>query len=76
MNFKKATDFILPHQKEAIKQYIAYDMLSRMEFHYVALADAADGDPCLATQYEYDGTSGRVLKVKEYLSNWDEAWDI
>lgn len=72
----KATDFVIPHQKEAVKQYITYDGLNRMEFVYVAIAHAEDGALCLKTQYEYDGTSGRVTKMKESLDNWDSAWDI
>lgn len=73
---KHATDFILPHQKEAVKQFITYDGLSRMEFSYVAMADAVDGSPCLVTQYAYDGSSGRVIKMKESLGIWDGTWDI
>lgn len=76
MSFKKATDFVLSHQKEAVKQYIAYDGSSRMEYNYVALADAAHGEPCMVTQYVYDGASARVIKTKESLSTWNSAWDV
>lgn len=71
-----ASDFIRPHQKEAVKQYIVYDGLDRMEYHYVATVDADHGDKCLGTQYAYDGTSGRVVKVKEFITTWDSTWDI
>lgn len=76
MAFNSATDFITPHQKEAVKQYITYDGLSRMEYNYVAIAGAAHGDLCIVTQYAYDGASGRIIKTKESLSTWDSAWDI
>jgi hypothetical protein len=61
---------------EFVKQYIAYDSSSRPEYVYVAAAGAADGAPCSITRYTYDGTSSRVLKMKEYEGTWDSSYDI
>ena len=71
-----ASDFIKPHAQEAIKQYMTYDGNNRMEYVYVAIATAEDGDPCMVTQYVYDGLSNRVIKMKESLSTWQAAWDV
>lgn len=76
MSFTKATDFVVPHQKEAVKQYTTYDGLGRMEFVYVAIANAEDGALCLKTQYTYEGASGRVSQMQESLDVWDSDWDI
>lgn len=70
------TDFILSHAKEAVKQRFGYDAQTRMAITWVALANAKHGDPCLRTDYLYDGTSTRVLGMKESLSTWDAAWDF
>lgn len=74
--FKKPSDFIAPHAKEAVKMYITYDGNSRMEFTYVAIYDAEDGEACMKTQYVYDSTSNRVVKMQETLAAWDSAWDV
>ena len=58
---------------EYIKSYITYDASSRMEYVYEARANAEDGDPCLRTQYVYDGVSTRITKMKETESTWVSA---
>lgn len=70
------TDFIGPHGKEAVKQYIVYDGFLRMSETYVAMTDAAHGDRCLKTEYVYAGNSTRIIKMKESLGIWDSAWDV
>lgn len=71
-----ATDFIKPHGREALKQYIVYDALYRMIAVYEAVADTAVGDQCLKTEYAYDGGSSRIVKMKESLATWQAGWDI
>ena len=58
---------------EYIKSYIAYDGSSRMEYVYEARANAEDGDPCLVTQYTYDGVSTRITKMAESEGVWVSA---
>lgn len=71
-----ATDMIGPHGKEAVKQYVVFDVSFRMVATYVALTDAVHGAVCLKTEYAYDGNSSRIIKMKESLATWDSAWDI
>jgi hypothetical protein len=70
------TALLTTHKNEHIKVYIEYDGLDRQEYTYTAATDAADGAPCLRTQYVYDGTSGRVIKMKESEATWDSDWDV
>ena len=76
LGIPSATDLIKPHAAEAVKQYIEYDGLNRMLAVYVSSAYAEHGEPCMKTQYVYDADSSRVIKMKESLTTWDEAWDI
>lgn len=69
-------EFIKTGNSEYIKSYITYDGQSRMEYVYEARANAANGDPCLVTQYVYDGLSNRVTKMKETQGTWSSAYDI
>ena len=64
------------HAHEGVKQYITYDGSNRMEYVYVADANAVDGDECMVTQYTYDGGSSRIQKMKESITTWDSSWDI
>lgn len=64
------------YSKELIKQYVAYDVYSRPEYIYEARADASDEDPCICTQYVYDGLTSNIVKMKETNSSWDSDWDI
>lgn len=77
MSYQKATDFIKPHLKEAIKTHAVYDGNDRLIEFYEAVVDAIDGAPCLLTEYTYiTPTSGLVENSKESISAWDAAWDI
>lgn len=68
--------YVKTHSLENIKQYIAYDGSNRMEYVYEARANAADGEPCLLTQYVYSGNTGRIIKMKETESVWSSAYDV
>lgn len=68
--------YLKTEASEFVKQYIAYDSSSRPEYIYVAPVDAANGAPCSVTRYSYDGTSSRVLKMKEYAGTWNSSYDI
>ena len=52
------------------------DHTIRMEYSYEAPTDIADGISCLVTQYVYDGTSNRVIKMKESVGTWDSDYDV
>ncbi len=67
---------LLTGEKEYIKQYFEYDGSARMVTVYEARANAADGEPCLKTTYEYVGATTRVEKMVEEEAEWDETWDI
>jgi hypothetical protein len=70
---ERATHELISHFKEAVKQYIVYDVSNRMTTVYVARTDAGDGDPCLRTDYTYAGASNRIIKMKESLDTWVSA---
>ena len=72
----KERDHLKSHSKEGIKMFIEYDGSNRMEFIYEAPTDAEHGAPALQTQYEYDGGSSRIAKMKESQTTWDSSWDI
>ncbi len=61
---------------EGMKTYSVYDPSGRLIEFYEAATDAADGNNCLLTTYEYDGVSSRVLKTKESIAQWDASYDI
>lgn len=61
---------------EPRKCFLVYDINGRCTDIYEARSNAVAGDPCMHTQYEYDGSSARVLKSKETEADWDAAWDI
>lgn len=69
------TNVLKTNLKERVKQYCVYDASGRMTDAYEAHADAVDGTPCIHTQYEYDGTSGRILKRRELNGEWDSSYD-
>jgi hypothetical protein len=60
---------------ELVKQHIEYDLQSRVEYVYTVRQDAADQTPCSVVRYSYDGTSSRVVYMKEYTGTWDSAWE-
>lgn len=70
------TGMIKTAQRELVKQYVTYDGSNRTQYIYEVRADADHGCPCMRTEYEYDGTTSRVVKRKESLATWDSSWDI
>lgn len=73
---KSVRDYLVSIMHEAMKLYRVYDVTNRVQYQYEAPAKALDGDPCMRTEYVYDGTSNRVLKMKETVQNWSSSWDI
>lgn len=61
---------------EYVKQHIAYDVSNRVEYVYTVRSDATNGTPCSVVRYSYDGTSARVVLMKEYNGTWDSTWDL
>lgn len=70
------SELFISHRGELVKQYIAYDASNRPEYTYTAYYLADHGDPCIVTQYSYDGTSSRIQKRKESAGTWDSSYDI
>jgi len=70
------TEHLISHAHELVKQYFVYDGSLRCTHMYTAYTDAIDGAPCQVTEYEYDGSSSRIIKRKEYTDSWDDTWDI
>jgi len=68
--------FIPSGKLEYVKQYVVYDVSGRMTHLYECPANTLNGEPCLLTRYEYDGSSTRVQKRKELESVWDSSWEI
>jgi hypothetical protein len=73
MGQKHPTDLVRSFGRQAIKQYIVYDGFDRPTEVYEALSSAENGNQCLLTEYEYDGTSSRVIKMRESLTTWVSA---
>lgn len=71
-----ARDLVPSQMKDAVKMHHVYDGSNRLSIFYTAQVNAEDGATCLATKYTYDGTSNRVVGVREFLSQWDSDWDI
>lgn len=68
------TELLKSHAKELVKQYIELDGQDRAWKVYTAVADAANGDACFVTQYEYkDLASTQIIKRKEYYGTWVTA---
>lgn len=62
---------------EFAKNYLVYEAVTfRLLTIYEAPTHALHGQPCMRTDYEYDGASTRILKSKESSAVWDSAWDI
>lgn len=61
---------------ELIKQYHVYDGSDRLTDIYTANTDTPDGGNCSRVQYEYDGVSSRVVKMKETIGTWSSSYDI
>lgn len=74
---RAATSGLKTQAHELIKQFIVYDVNSRMQTIYTAPYLAADGEPCTRVDYEYvNATSTRVEKMRESNDVWSAAYDI
>lgn len=69
----KVKDFLLAIRNEPVKMYRVYDGSNRVEYQYEAITHAKNGDPCMVTQYVYDGASTRVVKMQETIETWVSA---
>lgn len=69
-------DYLRSIMHEAMKMYRTYDGTNRLQYQYEAPTPALHGDPCMRTEYVYDGTSTRVIKLKETIQTWDSSWDV
>lgn len=69
----KVKDFLTSIKNEPLKMYRTYDGSNRVEYQYEAITHAKDNDPCMVTQYVYDGLSTRVVKMKETIGTWVSA---
>lgn len=72
----RPSDFIPSHLQEALKVHLVYDVRGRMVEQYEAQANALHGAKALKTSYQYDGTTTRIIGMKEEVSTWDSAWDF
>jgi len=62
---------------EFIKSFTLYDGASRPITIFTAPTALPNAKPCSRVDYEYiNGTSFKVLKMKESNGVWDETWDI
>lgn len=69
-------EFLTTIRQEPVKMIRVYDAGNRLITQYEAVTHAQDGDPCMRTDYTYDGSSSRVLKLKETVDTWLAAYDI
>lgn len=69
------TGHLKTQEHELVKQYIEYDGSARVEYVYTVRADAVDNTPCSVVRYAYDGTTSRVIYMKEYTATWDISWE-
>lgn len=60
---------------ELTKQFLVYDGNGRLTDCYEAGVDAANGDPCLRTIYQYVTGTTRVEKMREEQAVWSAAYD-
>lgn len=70
------TELLKTHKEEQVKQHIIYDLQDRPIFAFTAAIHAADGDPCLVTEYVYrNATSTQVYARQERVYKWKATWD-
>lgn len=73
MSDVKVADFLKSIKNEPLKLYRVYDVNNRVQYQYETITHMEDGGPCMRTEYEYDGTSSRVIKMKETIDTWVAA---
>lgn len=76
MSDSKVKDFLQSIKNEPVKMFRIYDGSNRVQTQYEAITHAKDGDPCMRSDYVYDGASARVVQMKETVDLWDSAWDF
>jgi len=76
MSDNKVRDFITAIRNEPVKVFRVYDGSNRVSIQYEAITHALNGDPCMKTEYMYDGTTQRVLKMKESVDTWLSSFDM
>lgn len=69
-------DFLKSVKYEAMKIYRVFDAQNRVSVQYECPTNTKDGGGCLRTDYVYDGTSNRIIKLKESAVAWSAAWDV
>lgn len=69
-------EFLMAIKQEPVKMLRVYDATNRLATQYEAVTHAKNGDPCMKTEYTYDGTSSRVVKLKESVDIWLLAYDL
>lgn len=71
------TKHIKTNTAQNIKQHIVLNASGLPTHIYEARADAANGEACLVTRYEYDVIfTAVVVDMIEEDSTWDATWDI
>lgn len=72
------SEFNKSHMGELVKQYSVFEVAApyRLTDTYTAYTDAPNNAPCVHTEYDYDGTSTRITKMKESVGTWNSSWDI
>lgn len=67
------TEILKMSENELIKQYQLVDILGRPYKLYTAPTNAANGAPCLVTEFIYQSPTSTIMKGKiEGYSNWDK----
>ena len=68
-------DIIASLRGEMLKEYVEYDGNQRKTKRDQTISRALDGDFALETRYYYDGTSQRIIYIKEDIVSWDASWE-
>lgn len=69
----KVSDFLKSIKSEPLKLYRVFDGLNRVQYQYETITHMENNGPCMRTEYVYDGTSSRVVKMKETIDTWVTA---
>ncbi len=73
---RNKTNLLKTLRDSEMKTYFVYDESGRMSNVYEARADAAEGDVCLLTEYEYEDGTAKIVKQRESMAVWEAAWDM
>lgn len=68
--------YLITHANEFMKEFLVYDGSDRVISIYSAHTNAAHGDSCILTTYEYVTGTIRIEKKKDALSTWDSSYEI